>query len=60
MFVGVRLFGVSMQCHLKTPSRNSSESMPCGGGDIGMIMVEDGAVMFYVSRTAHSTKQLPV
>lgn len=35
-----------------TPSRNSSESMPCGGGDIGMnIWVEDGDVLFYVSRS---------
>lgn len=35
-----------------TPSRNSSESMPCGGGDIGMnIWVEDGDVLFYLSRS---------
>ena len=35
-----------------TPSRNSSESMPCGGGDIGMnIWVEDGDILFYVSRS---------
>ena len=35
-----------------TPSRNSSESMPCGGGDIGMnVWVEDGDVLFYVSRS---------
>ena len=26
-----------------TPSKNSSESMPCGGGDIGMnVWVENG------------------
>lgn len=35
-----------------TPSRNSSESMPCGGGDIGVnIWVEDGDILFYVSRS---------
>ncbi|WP_302614176.1 DUF5703 domain-containing protein, partial [uncultured Bacteroides sp.] len=35
-----------------TPSRNSSESMPCGGGDIGMnVWVEEGDILFYVSRS---------
>lgn len=35
-----------------TPSRNSSESMPCGGGDIGMnVWVEEGDVLFYLSRS---------
>ena len=35
-----------------SPSQNSSESMPCGGGDIGMnVWVEDGDVLFYVSRS---------
>ena len=35
-----------------TPSRNSSESMPCGGGDIGMnIWVEEGDILFYLSRS---------
>jgi hypothetical protein len=35
-----------------TPSRNSSESMPCGGGDIGLnVWVENGDVLFYVSRS---------
>jgi len=33
-------------------SRNSSESMPCGGHDIGMnVWVEDGDILFYVSRS---------
>lgn len=36
----------------RTPSKNSSESMPCGGGDIGMnVWVENGDVMFYLSRS---------
>lgn len=33
-------------------SRNASESMPCGGGDIGLnVWVEQGEVMFYLSRS---------
>lgn len=33
-------------------SRNSSESMPCGGGDIGMnVWVENGDILFYLSRS---------
>jgi len=36
----------------RTPSKNSSESMPCGGGDVGMnVWVEDGDVLFYLSRS---------
>ncbi len=35
-----------------TQSRNSSESMPCGGCDIGMnVWVENGDVLFYVSQS---------
>ena len=35
-----------------TPSSNASESMPCGGGDIGMnVWVEKGDVLFYLSRS---------
>lgn len=34
------------------PSRNVSESMPCGGGDTGMnIWVENGDILFYFSRS---------
>lgn len=33
-------------------SRNSSESMPVGGGDIGMnVWVEDGDLLFYLGRS---------
>lgn len=33
-------------------SKNSSESMPCGGGDIGMnVWVEDGDLLIYVARS---------
>jgi hypothetical protein len=35
-----------------TPSANSSESMPCGGGDIGLnVWVENGEILFYISRS---------
>lgn len=35
-----------------TQSKNSSESMPCGGHDIGMnIWVENGDILFYISRS---------
>lgn len=35
-----------------TESVNSSESMPCGGGDIGMnVWVEGGELLFYLSRS---------
>ena len=33
-------------------SKNSSESMPCGGGDIGLnVWVENGEVLFYLSKS---------
>ncbi len=35
-----------------SPSRNAGESMPCGGGDIGMnVWVENGDVLIYVARS---------
>lgn len=35
-----------------TQSKNSSESMPCGGHDVGMnVWVENGDVLFYVSQS---------
>lgn len=35
-----------------SPSRNSSESMPVGGGDIGMnVWVENGDLLFYIGRS---------
>lgn len=35
-----------------SPSSNSSQSMPCGGGDIGMnVWVENGDLLFYVARS---------
>jgi len=36
----------------QSPSKNSSESMPCGGGDVGMnVWVENGDILFYLSRS---------
>jgi len=33
-------------------SKDSSESMPCGGGDISLnVWVEDGDILFYISRS---------
>ena len=35
-----------------TQSKNSSESMPVGGGDIGCnVWVENGDILFYMSRS---------
>jgi hypothetical protein len=35
-----------------SPSKNSSESMPCGGGSIGMnVWVEQGDILLYVCRS---------
>ena len=36
----------------KTQSKDASESMPCGGGDIGMnVWVENNELLFYLSRS---------
>lgn len=47
---------VSLYCReglvWRSPSSNSSGSMPCGGGDIGLnVWVENGDVLFYISRS---------
>lgn len=35
-----------------SPSSNSSESMPCGGGDVGLnVWIENGDVLFYVAKS---------
>src|SRR5687768_2070435 len=35
-----------------TQSRNSGESMPCGGGDIGLnVWTENGEILIYLSRS---------
>ena len=36
----------------KQPSKDASESMPCGGGDIGLnVWVENGDLLFYMQRS---------
>ena len=36
----------------ESQSLNSSESMPCGGGDIGLnVWVESGDILFYFARS---------
>ncbi|MCA9003516.1 MAG: hypothetical protein KDB61_16440, partial [Planctomycetes bacterium] len=36
----------------ESPSQDSSQSMPCGGGDIGLnVWVEGGEVLFYMQRS---------
>jgi hypothetical protein len=33
-------------------SQNSGQSMPCGGGDIGLnVWVEKGELLFYIARS---------
>jgi hypothetical protein len=35
-----------------TPSKDASESMPCGGGDVGLnVWVKDGDLLIYLSRS---------
>lgn len=44
--------GIESDYFWTTPSNNSSESMPCGGGDIGLnVWVENGDLLFYVARS---------
>jgi hypothetical protein len=40
------------------PSKNSAESMPCGGGGIGLnVWVEQGDVLFYIQRSGSLAEQ---
>ena len=53
-FIFLSLSGIAQpkDYEWRTPSQNSSESMPCGGGDIGMnVWVEQGDILFYLSRS---------
>ena len=46
------LWGQPADVVWNSQSRNSSGSMPCGGGDIGMnVWVEDDDVFFYLCRS---------
>lgn len=53
LFIGVSaLWSQHANLVWNAPSRNSSESMPCGGGNIGLnIWVEEGDLLFYLSRS---------
>lgn len=52
MVGGQFLLGQPANFVWNTQSKNSSESMPCGGGDIGMnVWVEKGDILFYVSKS---------
>src|SRR6476620_8843384 len=47
-------FGELDKCNITwtTQSKNSSESMPCGGGDIGLnVWVEKGELLFYIAQS---------
>ena len=51
-FLPIQAFGQPKDYEWRSPSNNASESMPCGGGDIGMnVWVERGDVLFYLSRS---------
>lgn len=48
---GQSLWGQPANFVWNSQSQNSSESMPCGGGDIGMnVWVENDDIFFYLSR----------
>lgn len=53
LVIGVQsLWGQHANLVWNTQSRNSSESMPCGGGDIGMnVWVENDELLFYLSKS---------
>ena len=49
---GLAVFAQPADYIWTSPGRNSSESMPCGGGDVGMnVWVEDGDILFYLARS---------
>ena len=51
-FLSSSVVALPMDYEWDAPSANSSESMPCGGGDIGMnVWVEGGDILFYLSRS---------
>jgi hypothetical protein len=42
------------QCNIvwNSQSKNSGESMPCGGGDIGLnVWVENNELLFYIAKS---------
>ncbi|MGG9960894.1 DUF5703 domain-containing protein [Ferruginibacter sp. SUN106] len=58
VFIGVQLHAQTRNSNYNivwnTQSKNSSESMPCGGGDIGMnVWMENGDVLIYVAKSGN-------
>src|SRR5205809_3173317 len=58
LFVSIELHTRLRECAYNiiwtSQSKNSSESMPCGGGDIGMnVWVENGELLIYVDRSGN-------
>src|SRR6476469_2794991 len=56
LITGTSLFAQSEldNCNItwSTQSKNAGESMPCGGGDIGLnVWVENGELLFYIARS---------
>jgi hypothetical protein len=52
LFISILSKGIEPDFTWTSPSRNSSESMPCGGGDTGLnVWVENGDLFFYVARS---------
>jgi Domain of unknown function (DUF5703) len=55
-FTGIQLHAQTAESNYNivwnTQSKNASESMPCGGGDIGMnVWVENGDLLIYANRS---------
>lgn len=59
VFVSASSFGQSKELESynivwNSPSNNASESMPCGGGDIGLnVWVEKGDLLIYIARSGN-------
>jgi len=52
LFLCLTAWGQPADYTWTTFSKNASESMPCGGGDIGLnVWVDNGELLFYVSRS---------
>ena len=52
LFIPLFVWGLPADIVWHSQSRNSSESMPVGGGSLGMnVWVENGDIYFYLSRS---------
>lgn len=58
LFLSLWSFSQDNSYEWLSPSANSSESMPCGGGDTGLnVWVENGDLLFYISRSGTYDEQ---